>query len=175
MKNITYTIFHYFSRNRSFWNSIRRKEISFPQYTEKHTIMKTIVNPTQISQGKNNAISVGYLPHPYPALACLDPAESKAHLFSLVFHLLHLTPPPSLPPHFPQTSHSAPGWGFELPALLEWWEVENFLQYKKHNLCFLIPLDCTMGRQKYQFLEKVFLQNRGIKSSCKPRYILILF
>lgn len=158
-ENITYTIFQY---SRSFWNPVRRMEISFPQYTEKCTIMKTIIKPRQISQGKNKANSAGHLPHPYPAPACLGPAESKAHLFSLVFHLLHLTPPPSLPPHFPQTSHSAPGWGFELPALLEWWEVGNSLQCRKHSFCFLIPFHCTMGRKhKYQFFEKQFFYKTG--------------
>lgn len=71
--------------------------------------MKSTINRSQISRSKSDADSVGYLPHPYPALVCLDPAGSGAHLFSLAFHLLHLTPPPFPPPHFPQTSHNAPG------------------------------------------------------------------
>lgn len=79
------------------------------------------------------------LPHPYPALECPDPAGLEAHLFSLAFHLPHLIPPPSPPPHFPQTSRNAPGSGFELPALLEWWEEGNSLQCRKQSSCFSIP------------------------------------
>lgn len=96
-------------------------------YVNRELLKVSIDNPPRLF---GMMITLIVSPRPCPAAVCPGPAELCVRApcpLSLPLHLHSL--PPSPPLHSLQTSHSAPGSGYERPAPQELWEEGNYLQF----------------------------------------------